>query len=68
MFHKHCKSEIEFLRGELMKERERNRILQEQILVMADKPVIPVGPSPANVYYMDDARLLEMQEEGNVPT
>jgi hypothetical protein len=54
----------------LDEERTRNRELQEQILVLCEKPnIVPVGSNrPAKVIYMDDHRLLEMEEEGNGPT
>lgn len=52
----------------LDEEREKNQSLQEQVLTLADKPVVPVGTRPANVFYMDDARLLEMEADGEIPT
>lgn len=48
---------------------QRNRELQEQILLMAEKPIVPVeARGPAKVYYMDDQRLLELEDEGRGPT
>ena len=62
--------EVQYLRRLLEEERERNRELQDQILIMADKPtIVPVGTGqPAKVVYMDDHRLLELEEEGHGPT
>lgn len=67
-FHKRCDREIDRLERLLDYETRKNEALTEQIAVLMDKPVVPVGTRPANVFYMDDARLLEMQENGDAPT
>jgi hypothetical protein len=67
-FHKRCDREIGRLERLLEYETRKNQALQEQIAVMQEKPFIPVESRPANVFYMDDARLLEMQENGDAPT
>lgn len=60
---------IHHLERLLDEERTRNRELQEQVLLMAEKPIVPVeARGPAKVYYMDDTRLLELEEEGHGPT
>lgn len=68
MFHSRCDKRIQHLERLLDEERKRNQQLQEQMLTLADKPIIPVGSRPANVFYMDEARLLEMEADGDVPT
>jgi hypothetical protein len=68
MFHRRCKDEIAHLRRLLDEANEQNRLLQEQVLTMSDKPVVPVGTRAANVFYMDDARLLELEADGVSPT
>lgn len=67
-FHRRCDREIARLERLLEFETRKNIALQEQILTLADKPVVPVGASAANVYYMDDHRLMEMEADGDVPT
>jgi len=68
MFHRRCDRRIEHLERLLDEERQLSRSLQEQVLTLAEKPIVPVGSRPANVYYMDDQRLMEMEADGNVPT
>jgi hypothetical protein len=68
MFHRRCDKRIDHLERLLDEEREKNKNLQEQMLTLADKPVIPVGARPANVFYMDEARLMEMEADGDIPT
>lgn len=69
MFHKRCNEEITFLRKQLEASEHKNEKLQEQVLILSEKPVVPVSSNtPANVYYMDDVRLLEMEDTGDVPT
>ena len=68
MFHRRCDKRIAHLERLLDEERVLNKLLQEQVLTIQDKPVIPVGSRPANVFYMDEARLLEMEADGDVPT
>lgn len=67
-FHRRCDREIHRLERLLDYETRKNEALEERIAALQDKPFVPVGTRPANVYYIDDARLLEMQEEGNAPT
>lgn len=66
--HKRCDREIERLEHLLDYEQRLCESLREEIATLQAKPYVPVGTSPANVFYMDDARLLEMQENGNAPT
>lgn len=69
MFHKRCDAEIEFLREELRASRDRIEHLENEVLVSVNRPGLPVGkPKPGNVYYMDDARLVELEENGDAPT
>lgn len=68
MFHRRCDKRIAYLERLLDEERKKNESLQVQVLTLADKPIVPVGARPANVYYMDDARLVEMEVDGDVPT
>jgi hypothetical protein len=69
MFHKRCDREIKRLESLLDYERERNQALEEKVAILQEKPFVPVGSNrPANVYYMDDARLAEMESNGDVPT
>jgi hypothetical protein len=68
-FHKRCDREIYRLERLLDYETRKNEALQEQVALLQSKPHVPVATDRgANVFYMDDARLLEMQENGDAPT
>jgi hypothetical protein len=68
LFHKRCDREIERLEHLLDYEQRLCQSLRGEIATLQAKPYIPVGSEPANVYYMDDHRLLEMEADGDVPT
>jgi hypothetical protein len=68
-FHKRCDREIHRLERLLDYETRKNEALQEQVAVLQSKPYVPVATEgPANVFYMDDHRLLELEAEGDAPT
>lgn len=68
-FHKRCDREIERLERLLDYEQRLCQSRLEEIAMLQAKPHVPVATDKAaNVYYMDDARLLEMQENGDAPT
>lgn len=69
MFHKRCESEILYLRERLDEAHGRIEELENQILVEQKRPTMAVGPAKmATVHYMDDARVMELEEGGHAPT
>lgn len=67
-FHRRCDREIARLERILDYQTALIESQREEIALLHEKPVVPVGTSPANVFYMDDHRLMEMEAEGDVPT
>lgn len=63
MLHKACEKRESYLRKLLEEERERNKVLQDQILIMAQQPLIVMEDqvAPAKVSYMDDDRMVELE-------
>lgn len=67
--HERCDDQIHYLRSKLDEATERIHELENEILVEQNRPTMTVGPPRvAQVYYMDDARLVELEEGGDAPT
>lgn len=69
MFHRRCDEEIRYLREKLDQAEEKITLLENQILFETERPTMTVGPTKmATVHYMDDARVLELEDRGDAPT
>lgn len=63
------KKYIERLERMLDEANEKNERLQQQLVLLVDKPtVLPIRGKPAEVTFMDDERIVELEESGNAPT
>ena len=68
---KELRKRIEELEQQVEALRERNGELYERLIEAGNSPNLARVAQPttqARVYYMDDQRMLELQEHGDAPT